>query len=32
MWAEPQRFFVGVTDQHWFDFLRVEPMLDEVNF
>jgi putative restriction endonuclease len=32
MWVEPKRFFVGVTDQHWFDFLRVEPMLDEVNF
>jgi putative restriction endonuclease len=32
MWAPPQRFFVAVTDQSWFDFLRVAPMLDEVNF
>jgi putative restriction endonuclease len=28
----PDRFYVGVTDQQWFGFLRNEPVLDEVNF
>jgi putative restriction endonuclease len=32
MWATPERFYLGVTDQEWFDFLRAEPALDEVNF
>ena len=26
------RAFVGVTDREWFEFLRVRPHLDEVNF
>jgi putative restriction endonuclease len=28
----PARFYVGVTDEQWFRFLRNEPLLDEVNF
>jgi putative restriction endonuclease len=28
----PPRFYVGVTDTKWFEFLRAEPALDEVNF
>ena len=24
--------FIGVTDYDWYDFLRVQPDLDEVNF
>lgn len=28
----PDRFYVGVTDRDWFEFLRSEPALDEVNF
>jgi len=32
MWASPQRFYVGVTDPSWFNFLSEERMLDEVNF
>ena len=32
MWSPPERFYLGVTDQDWFDFLRAEPVLDEVNF
>ncbi len=28
----PDRFYVGVTDRQWFQFLRREPVLDEVNF
>jgi putative restriction endonuclease len=32
MWATPERFYLGVTDQQWFDFLRAEPALDEANF
>jgi putative restriction endonuclease len=26
------KFYVGVTDQDWFDFLKKQPFLDEVNF
>jgi putative restriction endonuclease len=26
------RFYAGVTDQHWYDYLRSVPGLDEVNF
>lgn len=29
---EARRFFVGVTDKSWFDFLANEHTLDEVNF
>jgi putative restriction endonuclease len=28
----PARFWVGVTDERWFRFLKDEPLLDEVNF
>lgn len=27
-----ERFYVGVTDERWFQFLKEEPLLDEVNF
>src|SRR4030067_3112431 len=26
------RLYAGVTDQDWFDFLRAQPGIDEVNF
>ena len=26
------RFWIGVTDNNWFRFLRDRPLLDEVNF
>jgi putative restriction endonuclease len=29
---QPHRFYVGVTDDRWFQFLRNEPLLEEVNF
>jgi len=28
----PKRFYVGVTDEQWFQFLKNQPLLDEVNF
>lgn len=30
--ARPERFYVGVTDEQWFEHLQAEPQLDEVNF
>jgi putative restriction endonuclease len=26
------KFYVGITDQDWFDYLRAQPGIDEVNF
>ncbi len=30
--SAPERFYVGVTDRHWFDYLQARLGLDEVNF